>query len=115
MVEPLDVRTRDPESRAASTVSICLLTDSTEILRWWGPGGGRWKTSHPGGFPSSTSTGKEYGSAAQVHRGVKVHRLAYRFGWDERDRGDARRARASLLETTLIDHDPDGTRLRSDP
>jgi uncharacterized protein YndB with AHSA1/START domain len=64
---------------------------------------------HPGGIYLVNVTGKDVarGKFTEV---IPVHRLAYSFGWDEREKNVP--PGSSLIEIDLIDRAPDGTLLR---
>jgi uncharacterized protein YndB with AHSA1/START domain len=105
MVEPLIVR-REVQIAAPPATVFAFLTDPEKILRWMGTEATM--EPHPGGLYLVNVTGKDVarGKFTEV---VPVHRLAYSFGWDNRE--DVPPG-SSLIEIDLIDHEPDGTLLR---
>src|SRR5260370_5160757 len=66
---------------------------------------------HPGGLYLVNVTGKDVarGKFTEV---IPVHRLAYSFGWDDRQEVPPG---SSLIEIDLIDHEAGGTLLRMTP
>jgi uncharacterized protein YndB with AHSA1/START domain len=106
MVEPLVVR-REVQIAAPPATVFAFLTDPQKILRWMGTEATL--EPHPGGIYLLNVTGKDVarGKFTEV---VPVHRLAYSFGLDDREKNVP--PGSSLVEIDLIDHDPDGTLLR---
>ena len=64
---------------------------------------------HPGGLYLVNVTGKDV-ARGRFTEVIPVHRLAYSFGWDERDKNVP--PGSSLIEIDLIDHEANGTLLR---
>jgi uncharacterized protein YndB with AHSA1/START domain len=106
MVEPLVVR-REVQIAAPPTTVFAFLTDPQKILRWMGTEATL--QPHPGGLYLVNVTGKDIarGKFTEV---IPVHRLAYSFGWDDREKNVP--PGSSLVEIDLLDHAPDGTLLR---
>ena len=105
MVEPLVVR-REVQIAAPPTTVFAFLTDPQKFLRWMGTEATL--EPHPGGIYLVNVTGKDVarGKFTEV---IPVHRLAYSFGWDEREKNVP--PGSSLVEIDLIEQ-PDGTLLR---
>jgi uncharacterized protein YndB with AHSA1/START domain len=106
MVEPLVVR-REVQIAAPPSTVFAFLTDPQKFLRWMGTEATL--EPHPGGIYLVNVTGKDV-ARGRFTEVVPVHRLAYSFGWDERENNVP--PGSSLIEIDLIDHDPDGTLLR---
>src|SRR3981081_1299508 len=104
MIEPLIVR-REVQIAAPPATVFAFLTDQEKILRWMGTEATM--EPHPGGRYLVNVTGKHFarGKFTEV---VPVHRLAYSFGWDNRE--DVPPG-SSLIQIDLIDHAPGGTPL----
>src|ERR1700693_4994128 len=105
MVEPLGVR-REVQIDAPPTTVCACLPEPQKILRCMGTEATL--EPHPGGLSLVNVTGKDVarGKFTEV---IPVHRLAYSFGWDDRE--DVPPG-SSLIEIDLIDQEPDGTLLR---
>ena len=105
MIEPLVVR-REVQIAAPPATVFAFLTDPQKILRWMGTEATL--EPHPGGLYLVNVTGKDIarGKFTEV---IPVHRLAYSFGWDEREKNVP--PGSSLIEIDLIDRDG-GTLLR---
>ena len=105
MIEPLVVR-REVQIAAPPATVFAFLTDPQKILRWMGTEATM--EPHPGGNYLVNVTGKNVarGKFTEV---IPVHRLAYSFGWDDREEVPPG---STLIEIDLIDREPDGTLLR---
>jgi uncharacterized protein YndB with AHSA1/START domain len=104
MTEPLVVRRETHIAAPAATV-FAFLTDPEKIIRWMGTEAAM--ETHPGGLYLINGIG---GSTARgaFREVVPVHRLAYSFGWEGREKVPPG---SSLIEIDLIDQDG-GTLLR---
>ena len=105
MQEALIVR-RETQVAAPPSAVFALLTDPDKIVRWMGTEAQF--DLRPGGLYLLNVTG------ARVARGtftevVPVHRLAYRFGWEN---SEVVPPGSSLVEIDLIDQPPGGTLVR---
>ena len=105
MVEPLVVR-REVQIAAPPTTVFAFLTDPQKILRWMGTEATL--EPHPGGLYLLNVTGKDI-ARGRFTEVVPVHRLAYSFGWDDREKNVP--PGSSLVEIDLIERDG-GTLLR---
>ena len=81
MDEPLVVR-REVQIAAPPSTVFAFLTDPEKILRWMGTEAT--VEPHPGGLYLVNVNGKDVarGKFTEV---IPVHRLAYSFGWDNRE------------------------------
>jgi uncharacterized protein YndB with AHSA1/START domain len=103
MTEPLVVR-REVQIAATPATVFAFLTDPEKILRWMGTEATL--EPHHGGLYLLTVSGMvARGRFTEV---IPVHRLAYSFGWEGREKTPPG---SSLIEIDLIDHG-DGTLLR---
>jgi uncharacterized protein YndB with AHSA1/START domain len=104
MTEPLVVR-REMHIAAPPSTVFAFLTDPEKILRWMGTEAD--VDPHPGGIYLVNVAGKRVarGSFTEV---IPVHRLAYSFGWEERENVPPG---STLIEIDLLDRDG-GTLLR---
>jgi uncharacterized protein YndB with AHSA1/START domain len=104
MTEPLVVR-REMQIAAPPSTVFAFLTDPEKILRWMGTEAN--VDPHPGGIYLVNVAGKNVarGSFTEV---IPVHRLAYSFGWEERENVPPG---STLIEIDLLDRDG-GTLLR---
>ena len=106
MTEPLVVR-REVQIAAPPATVFAFLTDPEKILRWMGTEATL--EPHPGGLYLVNVTGKDV-ARGRFTEVIPVHRPAYSFGWDERDKNVP--PGSSLIEIDLIDHEANGTLLR---
>src|SRR5215207_5449352 len=104
MTEPLVVR-REVQIAAPPSTVFAFLTDPEKILRWIGTEATM--EPHPGGL-YLVNVGGEHMARGRFTEVVPVHRLAYTFGWDGREKVPPG---SSLIEIDLIDQG-DGTLLR---
>jgi uncharacterized protein YndB with AHSA1/START domain len=104
MNEPLVVR-REVQIAAPPSTVFAFLTDPEKILRWMGTEA----TVEPqrGGLYLVNVTGSDI-ARGQFTEVVPVHRLAYTFGWDGREKMPPG---STLIEIDLIDEGT-GTLLR---
>src|ERR1700704_3244902 len=105
MTEPLVLR-REVEIAAPPATVFACLTDPEKILRWMGTEATM--EPHPGGLCLVNVTGKDI-ARGRFTEVIPVHRLAYSFGWDEREKNVP--PGPSLIEIDLIDHEGNGTLL----
>src|SRR5258708_11377010 len=108
MVEPLVVR-REVQVAAPPATVFAFLTDPEKILRCMGTEATL--EPHPGGLYLVNVTGKDI-ARGRFTEVIPVHRLAYSFGWDDREDMPPG---SSLIEIDLIDHEAGGTLLRMTP
>ena len=101
---PLMVR-REVQIAAPPSTVFAFLTDPDKILRWLGTDATM--EPHPGGL-YLVNVGGKHTARGQFTEVVPVHRLAYSFGWDGREKVPPG---SSLIEIDLIDQG-DGTLLR---
>jgi uncharacterized protein YndB with AHSA1/START domain len=104
MEQPLVVR-REQHVPAPPAAVFALLTDPEKILRWMGTEAEL--DARPGGLYLVNVAGA-YMARGSFREVVPVHRLAYSFGWDDRE---AVPPGSSLVEIDLIER-PDGTLVR---
>src|SRR5580693_1752047 len=104
MTEPLVVR-RETHITAPPATVFAFLTDPEKIIRWMGTEATM--EMHPGGLYLVNGIGDSTARGA-FREVVPVHRLAYSFGWEGREKVPPG---SSLIEIDLIDHDG-GTLLR---
>jgi uncharacterized protein YndB with AHSA1/START domain len=104
MTEPLMVR-REVQIAAPPSTVFAFLTDPEKILRWMGTEAT--VEPHPGGLYLVNVTGRDV-ARGRFTEVIPVHRLAYSFGWDGREKTPPG---SSLIEIDLID-EGDGTLLR---
>ena len=102
MTEPLVVQR---EVAAPPATVFALLTDPEKILRWVGTEATL--EPHPGGLYLLNVAGK-YMARGEFTEVIPVHRLAYSFGWEGREKVPPG---SSLIEIDLIDQ-KDGTLVR---
>src|SRR5258708_38258122 len=108
MIEPLVVR-REVQIAAPPATVFAFLTDPQKILRWMGTEATL--EPHPGGLYLVNVTGKDI-ARGRFTEVIPVHRLAHRFGGD--DRQDMPPA-SSLSENRLITHEAGWTVRRRNP
>jgi uncharacterized protein YndB with AHSA1/START domain len=101
---PLLVR-REVQIAAPPSTVFAFLTDPDKIMRWLGTESTM--EPHPGGIYLVNVAGKHM-ARGRFTEVVPVHRLAYTFGWDEREKTPPG---SGLIEIDLIDQG-DGTLLR---
>jgi uncharacterized protein YndB with AHSA1/START domain len=104
MVEPLVVR-REVQIAAPPATVFAFLTDPDKILRWLGTEAT--VEPHAGGV-YLVNVGGRYKARGQFTEVIPVHRLAYSFGWEGREKMPPG---SSLIEIDLIDKEG-GTLLR---
>ncbi len=104
MAEPLIVR-REVQIAAPPATVFAFLTDPEKILRWMGTEAT--VEPHLGGIYLVNVTGKDI-ARGRFTEVIPVHRLAYSFGWEGREKTPPG---SSLIEIDLIDQE-DGTLLR---
>jgi uncharacterized protein YndB with AHSA1/START domain len=104
MTEPLVVR-RETHITAPPATVFAFLTDPEKIIRWMGTEATM--EAHPGGLYLINGVGARSARGA-FREVVPVHRLAYSFGWEGREKVPPG---SSLIEIDLIDQDG-GTLLR---
>jgi uncharacterized protein YndB with AHSA1/START domain len=104
MTEPLVVR-REVQIAAPPATVFAFLTDPDKILRWLGTDATM--EPHAGGL-YLVNVGGKHTARGQFTEVIPVHRLAYRFGWEGRDKTPPG---SSLIEIDLIDQGG-GTLLR---
>jgi len=104
MTEPLVVR-REVQIPAPPATVFAFLTDPQKILRWMGTEA----TVEPrtGGLYLVNVSGKDI-ARGRFTEVIPVHRLAYSFGWQGRDKTPPG---SSLIEIDLLER-PGGTLLR---
>jgi uncharacterized protein YndB with AHSA1/START domain len=101
---PLTVR-REVQIAAPPATVFAFLTDPDKILRWLGTE--PTMEPHPGGL-YLVNVGGEHTARGRFTEVVPVHRLAYTFGWDGREKVPPG---SSLIEIDLVDQG-NGTLLR---
>jgi uncharacterized protein YndB with AHSA1/START domain len=104
MTEPQVVR-REVQIAAPPATVFAFLTDPDKILRWMGTEAT--VKPHPGGLYLVNVSGKDI-ARGQFTEVIPVHRLAYSFGWEGREKTPPG---SSLIEIDLID-EGGGTLLR---
>ena len=104
MTEPLVVR-REVQIGAPPATVFAFLTDPEKILGWMGTEAT--VEPHRGGLYLVNVTGKDI-ARGRFTEVIPVHRLAYSFGWEGRDKTPPG---SSLIEIDLIDQ-AGGTLLR---
>ena len=104
MTEPLMVQ-REVQVAAPPAAVFALLTDPEKILRWMGTDATL--EPHPGGLYLVNLGGKHI-ARGEFTEVIPVHRLAYSFGWEGREKVPPG---SSLVEIDLIDQQ-DGTLVR---
>ena len=104
MTEPLVVR-REVQIAAPPATIFAFLTDPDKILRWLGTDATT--EPHAGGL-YLVNVGGKHTARGQFTEVIPVHRLAYSFGWEGRDKTPPG---SSLIEIDLIDQGG-GTLLR---
>ena len=104
MTEPLVVR-REVQIAAPPATIFAFLTDPDKILRWLGTDA--IMEPHAGGL-YLVNVGGKHTARGQFTEVIPVHRLAYSFGWEGRDKTPPG---SSLIEIDLIDQGG-GTLLR---
>jgi uncharacterized protein YndB with AHSA1/START domain len=103
MADALMVRSEVQIAAPPATV-FAFLTDPDRIVRWLGDA----KTeTHPGGI-YQVNVGGKYAARGEFTEVIPVHRLAYTFGWEERDNVPPG---STLIEIDLEDRDG-GTLIR---
>ena len=104
MADALMVRSEVQIAAPPATV-FAFLTDPERIMRWLGTDA---KTeTHPGGIYQVNVAGK-HTARGEFTEVIPVHRLAYTFGWEERDNVPPG---STLIEIDLEDRDG-GTLIR---
>jgi uncharacterized protein YndB with AHSA1/START domain len=101
---PLMVR-REVQIAAPPATVFAFLTDPDKILRWLGTE--PTMEPHPGGL-FLVNVGGEHAARGRFTEVVPVHRLAYTFGWEGREKVPPG---SSLIEIDLVDQG-NGTLLR---
>ena len=96
MTEPLVVR-REVQIAAPPATIFAFLTDPDKILRWLGTDATT--EPHAGGL-YLVNVGGKHTARGQFTEVIPVHRLAYSFGWEGRDKTPPG---SSLIEIDLID------------
>ena len=104
MDEPLVVR-REVQIAAPPSTVFAFLTDQEKLLRWIGTEATL--EPHPGGL-YLVNVGDKAVARGKFVEVVPVHRLAYSFGWDDRE---TMPPGSGLIEIDLIDQ-AGGTLLR---
>jgi uncharacterized protein YndB with AHSA1/START domain len=104
MTEPLIVR-REVQIAAPPATVFAFLIDPEKILRWMGTEAT--VEPHLNGIYLVNVTGKDI-ARGRFTEVIPVHRLAYSFGWEGREKTPPG---SSLIEIDLIDQQ-DGTLLR---
>jgi uncharacterized protein YndB with AHSA1/START domain len=104
MAEPFTVR-REVQIAAPPATVFAFLTDPEKILRWMGTEAT--VEPHLDGLYLVNVTGRDT-AEGRFTEVIPVHRLAYSFGWRERDN---MRPGSSLIEIDLIEREG-GTQLR---
>ena len=104
MTEPLVVR-REVQIAAPPATIFAFITDPDKILRWLGTDATM--EPHAGGL-YLVNVGGKHTACGQFTEVIPVHRLAYSFGWEGRDKTPPG---SSLIEIDLIDQGG-GTLLR---
>ncbi|HWK66098.1 MAG TPA: SRPBCC family protein [Rhizobiaceae bacterium] len=90
---------REIEIAAPQATVFAFLTDPDKIMRWLGTKAA--VEAHPGGI-YLVSVGDKYVARGQFTEVIPVHRLAYSFGWDEREDMPPG---SSLVEIDLVEKD----------
>ena len=96
MAEPLVVR-REVQIAAPPATVFAFLTDPEKIMRWMGTEAT--VDPHPGGLYLVNVNGKNI-ARGQFTEVIPVHRLAYSFGWEGREKVPPG---SSLIEIDLVD------------
>jgi uncharacterized protein YndB with AHSA1/START domain len=104
MADPLVFR-REVKIAAPPSTVFAFLTDPEKIMRWLGTDAT--VDPHPGGL-YLVNVGGEHMARGEFTEVIPVHRLAYTFGWDGREKVPPR---SSLVEIDLED-EGGGTLLR---
>ena len=104
MAEAFTVR-REVQIAAPSATVFAFLTDPEKILRWMGTEAT--VEPHLDGLYLVNVTGRDI-ARGRFTEVIPVHRLAYSFGWDGREKTPPG---STLIEIDLIDQE-DGTLLR---
>jgi uncharacterized protein YndB with AHSA1/START domain len=104
MADPLVVR-REVQVAAPPSTVFAFLTDPEKIERWLGTESTA--EPHPGGL-YLVNVGGKFRARGEFTEVVPVHRLAYSFGWEEREEVPPG---SSLIEIDLIE-EGSGTLLR---
>ena len=104
MNEPMVVR-REVQIAAPPATVFAFLTDPDKILQWLGTEAT--VEPHTGGI-YLVNVGGRHLARGQFTEVIPVHRLAYTFGWEGREKTPPG---SSLIEIDLIDHG-DGTLVR---
>ena len=104
MADPLVVR-REVQIAAPPSTVFAFLTDPEKIERWLGTE--PTAEPHPGGL-YLVNVGGRFRARGQFTEVIPVHRLAYSFGWEERDEVPPG---SGLIEIDLIE-EGGGTLLR---
>ena len=104
MTEPLMVQ-REVQVAAPPATVFAFLTDPEKILRWLGTEAT--VESRPSGL-YLVNVGGKYMARGEFTEVIPVHRLAYSFGWEGREKVPPG---SSLVEIDLIDQ-KDGTLVR---
>ncbi len=104
MTEPLVVR-REVQIAAPPATVFAFLTDPEKILRWMGTEATM--EPHPGGLYLVNVSGTDMARGRFIEV-IPVHRLAYSFGWDGREKTPPE---SGLIEIDLIEQ-AGGTLLR---
>jgi uncharacterized protein YndB with AHSA1/START domain len=99
MTEALVVR-RETHITAPPATVFAFLTDPEKIIRWMGTEATM--EPHPGGLYLVNGVGSGSTARGAFREVVPVHRLAYSFGWDGREKVPPG---SSLIEIDLIDQD----------
>jgi uncharacterized protein YndB with AHSA1/START domain len=96
MAEPMVVR-REVQIAAPPATVFAFLTDPEKIMRWMGTEAT--VDPHPGGLYLVNVNGKNI-ARGQFTEVIPVHRLAYSFGWEGREKVPPG---SSLIEIDLVD------------
>jgi uncharacterized protein YndB with AHSA1/START domain len=96
MIEPLLVR-REVHIAAPPATVFAFLTDPEKIVRWLGTDAAM--EPHAGGL-YLVNVGGKYKARGRFTEVIPVHRLAYSFGWEDREKMPPG---SSLIEIDLID------------
>jgi len=96
MIEPLLVR-REVHIAAPPATVFAFLTDPDKIVRWLGTDAAM--EPHAGGL-YLVNVGGKYKARGRFTEVIPVHRLAYSFGWEDREKMPPG---SSLIEIDLID------------
>ncbi|PSJ65779.1 SRPBCC family protein [Kumtagia ephedrae] len=83
---------------APQATVFAFLTDPDKIMRWIGPAT---TEPHPGGI-YLVDVGGKHVARGEFTEVIPVHRLAYSFGWEERDNMPPG---SSLVEIDLVEKD----------